>query len=129
MQFALQSAGDWRIRHAEVERNAANLRVTIPPALWADLKAEGLLRRDAPWWFKQHEPGDPAPSELDIETQDWGSLWHAIEALWRSTYACDPSLQERAWARGAIGPDVDDPAAWEDLLFAMLQSTEFTSNH
>lgn len=53
----------------------------------------------------------------------------AIEALWRSTYARDPSLEERAWARGALGPDVDDPAAWEDLLFAMLQSTEFTSNH
>lgn len=52
-----------------------------------------------------------------------------IEALWRSAYARDPSLDERAWARGAIGPEVDDPAAWEDLLFAMLQSTEFTSNH
>jgi D-threo-aldose 1-dehydrogenase len=33
---------------AEVERNAANLRAAIPAALWADLKSEGLLRRDAP---------------------------------------------------------------------------------
>lgn len=35
-------------RPEEVRRNAANLRVAIPPALWSDLKAEGLLRADAP---------------------------------------------------------------------------------
>lgn len=35
-------------RPEEVRRNAANLAVQIPPALWADLKAEGLLRPDAP---------------------------------------------------------------------------------
>ncbi len=32
----------------EVRRNAANLRVRIPASLWSDLKAEGLLRADAP---------------------------------------------------------------------------------
>jgi len=33
---------------AEVERNAASLASTVPAALWADLKAEGLLNADAP---------------------------------------------------------------------------------
>lgn len=32
----------------EMHRNAANLKVKIPVALWADLKAEGLLRPEAP---------------------------------------------------------------------------------
>jgi D-threo-aldose 1-dehydrogenase len=35
-------------RPEEVRRNAENLQVAIPVALWADLKAEGLLRSDAP---------------------------------------------------------------------------------
>ena len=35
-------------RPEEVRRNAANLRISIPPSLWSDLKAEGLLRADAP---------------------------------------------------------------------------------
>jgi D-threo-aldose 1-dehydrogenase len=33
---------------AEVERNATLFNVEIPTELWADLKAEGLLRADAP---------------------------------------------------------------------------------
>jgi D-threo-aldose 1-dehydrogenase len=33
---------------SEVERNVATLTATIPPALWADLKAEGLLHAQAP---------------------------------------------------------------------------------
>ncbi len=33
---------------AEMESNLAAARATIPPGLWADLKAEGLLRADAP---------------------------------------------------------------------------------
>lgn len=36
-----QTAGEWRA-------NAAMLGARIPPALWADLKAEGLMREDAP---------------------------------------------------------------------------------
>ena len=52
-----------------------------------------------------------------------------IEALWRTAYGRDPTLDERAWTRGALGSDTRDPAAWEDLLFAMLQSSEFGSNH
>jgi D-threo-aldose 1-dehydrogenase len=35
-------------RPAEVAANAAALATAVPPALWADLKAEGLLRPDAP---------------------------------------------------------------------------------
>ena len=35
-------------RVAEVESNRAILDVDIPAALWADLKAEGLVRQDAP---------------------------------------------------------------------------------
>lgn len=33
---------------AEVEANARAAAATIPPALWADLKAQGLMRPDAP---------------------------------------------------------------------------------
>jgi D-threo-aldose 1-dehydrogenase len=33
---------------AQVQANVALLRARIPPALWSDLKAEGLLRPDAP---------------------------------------------------------------------------------
>jgi D-threo-aldose 1-dehydrogenase len=36
------------VRPDEVERNVAALAAPIPPALWADLKAERLLRADAP---------------------------------------------------------------------------------
>lgn len=32
----------------EVASNVANLKVEIPPALWADLKQQGLMREDAP---------------------------------------------------------------------------------
>ena len=32
----------------EVTRNVRTLGVAIPAALWADLKADGLLRADAP---------------------------------------------------------------------------------
>ena len=35
-------------RMAEMESNLAAVRATIPPALWADLKADGLIRPDAP---------------------------------------------------------------------------------
>lgn len=35
-------------RPEEVAANAAALAVAIPPALWADLKSEGLLRAEAP---------------------------------------------------------------------------------
>jgi D-threo-aldose 1-dehydrogenase len=33
---------------AEVEQNLGLLRATVPPALWRDLKSEGLVRPDAP---------------------------------------------------------------------------------
>jgi D-threo-aldose 1-dehydrogenase len=33
---------------AEVKRNAEILGTKIPPAMWRELKAEGLLRADAP---------------------------------------------------------------------------------
>jgi D-threo-aldose 1-dehydrogenase len=35
-------------RVAEVESNGSLLDKDIPASLWADLKAEGLLREDAP---------------------------------------------------------------------------------
>ena len=33
---------------AELEENVAMFRVAIPPALWDDLRAEGLLGADVP---------------------------------------------------------------------------------
>ncbi len=51
-----------------------------------------------------------------------------LRALWRSVYGRDPASDELTWAtelvRGRSGE-----AVWEDLLFAMLQSSEFGSNH
>ena len=35
-------------RPSEVEANRALLDARLPAALWADLKAEGLMRADAP---------------------------------------------------------------------------------
>ena len=35
-------------RASEVRRNAEMLQVKIPPALWRDLKAQKLMRADAP---------------------------------------------------------------------------------
>ena len=37
-----------RSRPSEAERNVATMRTEIPAALWAELKAEGLLHPDAP---------------------------------------------------------------------------------
>jgi D-threo-aldose 1-dehydrogenase len=42
----------------ELEKNLRWLDVSIPDALWAELKHEGLLREDA-----------PAPSSLRIESR------------------------------------------------------------
>ena len=36
------------VSRAEVERNAETMAQAIPPALWDDLKSEGLMRQDAP---------------------------------------------------------------------------------
>ena len=33
---------------SEVDSNVANIETVIPDQLWADLKAEGLMRADAP---------------------------------------------------------------------------------
>jgi D-threo-aldose 1-dehydrogenase len=33
---------------AEMESNLIAARTPIPPALWEELKAEGLMRKDAP---------------------------------------------------------------------------------
>ncbi|CDX11698.1 Pyridoxal 4-dehydrogenase [Mesorhizobium sp. ORS 3324] len=53
LQFPLQHPSVMSVipggqRPAEVESNRALLDVKIPPALWADLKQEGLMRADAP---------------------------------------------------------------------------------
>ena len=49
-------------------------------------------------------------------------------ALWRTVYARDPRPEELKLARTAVGAG-DDPQLWEDLMFAMLVSSEFASNH
>jgi D-threo-aldose 1-dehydrogenase len=36
------------VKPQEIERNLASLSAAIPASLWSDLKAEGLLRQDAP---------------------------------------------------------------------------------
>jgi D-threo-aldose 1-dehydrogenase len=36
------------VKPEEVERNRTLITTPIPPDLWAELKRDGLLRRDAP---------------------------------------------------------------------------------
>ncbi len=50
-----------------------------------------------------------------------------IDALWWQLYARAPDDRERAAARATVARD--DAASWEDLVHAMLCSSEFTTNH
>ena len=51
-----------------------------------------------------------------------------LEGLWLTVYGRSPSADEWMLGRAAVGDGsrVDD---WEDLMFAMLYSSEFGSNH
>ncbi|MHA1545155.1 MAG: aldo/keto reductase, partial [Alphaproteobacteria bacterium] len=49
----------------EVARNAAMLDASLPSALWSDLKAEGLVRTDAPVPGEPPVPGRPPVPEND----------------------------------------------------------------
>lgn len=51
-----------------------------------------------------------------------------LEALWLTVYGRRPSADELALAREAVG-DGERARDWEDLMFAMLYSSEFASNH
>jgi hypothetical protein len=51
-----------------------------------------------------------------------------LEALWLTVYGRRPSADELALAREAVG-DGRRARDWEDLMFAMLYSSEFGSNH
>ena len=50
-----------------------------------------------------------------------------LEELWLTVYARAPRPEELALGREAVAGG--DDADWEDLMFAMLCSSEFTSNH
>jgi hypothetical protein len=66
-------------------------------------------------------------SALDRITASSKQLEPRIEALWLTVYARKPTPAELELARAAIGDGRLD--GWEDLLFAMLYSSEFTTNH
>ena len=51
-----------------------------------------------------------------------------LESLWLTVHARAPRLDELELGRAAVG-DGTDPSAWEDLMFAMLYSSEWGSNH
>lgn len=51
-----------------------------------------------------------------------------LRALWLTVYGRPPTDAERAIGRDAVGTG-DNTKAWEDLMFAMLYSSEFGSNH
>lgn len=50
-----------------------------------------------------------------------------IDALWWQLFARSPADRERTAARATV--QRDDAASWEDLVHAMLCSSEFTTNH
>ena len=51
-----------------------------------------------------------------------------LRALWLTVYGRPPRSDELALGRDAVG-DGDDVQHWEDLMFAMVYSAEFSSNH
>lgn len=51
-----------------------------------------------------------------------------VEGLWLTVYGRPPSADELALARAAVG-DGRRVRDWEDLMFALLYSSEFGSNH
>jgi hypothetical protein len=51
-----------------------------------------------------------------------------LEDLWLTVYGRSPSTDELALGRAAVG-DGSRTRDWEDLMFAMLYSSEFSSNH
>jgi len=53
------------MRPEHVASNARGLRLPIPPELWAELKAEGLLRQDAPAAVGQPEQTPAVRSHTD----------------------------------------------------------------
>jgi hypothetical protein len=51
-----------------------------------------------------------------------------LEGLWLTVYGRSPSADERTLGLAAVG-DGSRTRDWEDLMFAMLYSSEFGSNH
>jgi uncharacterized protein DUF1553 len=69
-------------------------------------------------------PGSPLRRILrDVKDRD-----QRIEQLWRRFYARPPSAEERALARAHVDAHEGD-AAYEDLVHAIVSSSEFTTNH
>ncbi len=52
-----------------------------------------------------------------------------VDALVRRTYGRAPTEAERARVLAILGDRTDEPAAWEDVLAALVLSSEFLTNH
>ena len=52
-----------------------------------------------------------------------------IEELFVRALGRQPKSEETAAMRALIGDAVKDPAAYEDILWSLLNSTEFAFNH
>src|SRR6185503_4315194 len=52
-----------------------------------------------------------------------------IDALVRRTYAREPTAAERERVLAVVGDRSDDPSAYEDVLAALVLSSEFLTNH
>ncbi|HET6584217.1 MAG TPA: DUF1553 domain-containing protein, partial [Nannocystaceae bacterium] len=52
-----------------------------------------------------------------------------IDALVRRTFARDPTDAERERVLAIVGDRADDPSAYEDVLAALVLSSEFLTNH
>lgn len=107
---------DLRFAFADDEGAAADDGPSLQQAmLW--------LRGDLTEMVASDAPGRALRTIL----RDESSASARIEALWRRFYGRRPDDTERRLALAHVASD--DPAAYEDLVHALVTSSEFTSNH
>ncbi|MBC8069608.1 MAG: hypothetical protein IAG13_14820, partial [Deltaproteobacteria bacterium] len=76
-------------------------------------------------WLASAKPGRPLSRWL----RDEPDRERRIDGLWRRFYGRTPRADELALARAHLDARADAPSAYEDLVHALLASSEFTTNH
>lgn len=84
-----------------------------------------LLRGELTAMVAQDAPGRALRDILRAEP----TAAARIDALWWRFYGRTPDAPERELALGHVRAHADEPQAYEDLVHAIVTSSEFTSNH